>query len=78
MESGRTLWEELCYRYYTGVDYIKKMRRQWADLEKYIDKDIYLQVQEKLATQEKDAAVWRDTCLSYFQKFSNRPIPEYN
>jgi len=84
-ESGRTLWEELCYRYHTGVDYVKAMRRKWAAIEKYgashaahIDQDIYLHVQEKLATQEKDAAIWRDTCLSYFQKFSNRPMPEYN
>jgi len=84
-ESGRTLWEELCYRYNTGVDYVTAMRRKWAGLEKYgashaahIDQDIYLHVQEKLATQEKDAAIWRDTCLSYFQKFSNRPMPEYN
>jgi hypothetical protein len=33
-------------------------------------------VQEKFATQEKDAAVWRNTCLGYFQKFSKMPIPE--
>jgi alpha-glucuronidase len=78
MQSGRTLWEELCYRYYTGVDYVKKMSRTWADLKKHIDGDLHQHVQEKLATQERDAAIWRDTCLSYFQKFSNRPIPEYN
>jgi alpha-glucuronidase len=78
MKSGRTLWEELCYRYYTGVDYVKDMERKWATLKKDIDPDIYLHVQEKLATQEKDAAIWRDTCTRYFQKFSNRPIPAYN
>ena len=78
MKSGRTLWEELCYRYYTGVNYVKEMEHKWATLEKDIDHDIYLHVQEKLATQEKDAAIWRDTCVSYFQKFSNRPVPAYN
>jgi alpha-glucuronidase len=78
MKSGRTLWEELCYRYYIGVDYVKDMERKWATLKKDIDPDIYLHVQEKLATQEKDAAIWRDTCTSYFQKFSNRPVPKYN
>jgi alpha-glucuronidase len=77
-KSGRGLWKELCYRYHTGVDYVKEMERKWATLEKYIDHDIYLHVQEKLATQEKDAAIWRDTCISYFQKFSNRPVPAYN
>jgi alpha-glucuronidase len=78
MQSGRTLWDELCYRYNTGVDYVKAMRQKWATLEKDIDPDIYLHVQEKLATQEKDAAIWRDTCLGYFQKFSKMQIPEYN
>jgi len=77
MQSGRTLWDELCYRYHTGVDYVKSMRRTWAALEKHIDRDIYLNVQEKLATQEKDAAIWRDTCLSYFRKFSKRPVPAF-
>jgi alpha-glucuronidase len=78
MQSGRTLWDELCYRYHTGVDYVKEMRHKWATLEKDIDPDIFLHVQEKLAIQEKDAAIWRDTCLGYFQKFSKMPIPEYN
>ena len=78
MQSGRTLWDELCYRYNTGVEYVKSMRRKWATLEKDIDPDIYSHVQEKLAIQEKDAAIWRDTCLGYFQKFSKMPIPEYN
>lgn len=78
MQSGRTLWQELCYRYHTGVDYVKEMRHKWATLEKDIDPDIFLHVQEKLATQEKDAALWRDTCLGYFQKFSKMPIPKYN
>lgn len=73
-ESGRTLWYELCCRYYNGVDYVKEMSRKWAKLEKHIDPEIHRHVQEKLAIQEKDAAVWRDTCLGYFQKFSNMPI----
>jgi len=37
-----------------------------------------LHVQKKLATQEKDAIVWRDTCLNYFQKFSNKPVPVFS
>jgi len=78
MRSGRTLWDELCYRYNTGVGCVKEMRQKWATLQKDIDPDIFSHVQEKLAIQEKDAAVWRDTCLDYFQKFSKMPIPEYN
>jgi alpha-glucuronidase len=78
MQSGRTLWDELCYRYNTGVGYVKEMRQKWATLQKDIDPDIFSHVQEKLAIQEKDAALWRDTCLDYFRKFSKMPIPENN
>lgn len=78
MESGRALWEELYYRYHTGVNYVKAMRRKWAALEKRIDKEIYLHVQEKLATQEKDAIIWRNTCLNYFQEFGKRPVPAFS
>lgn len=77
MQSGRMLWDELCYRYYTGVGYVKQMNQKWAALEKEIDSEIHKHVKEKLATQEKDAAIWRDTCVNYFQKFSNRPISAY-
>jgi alpha-glucuronidase len=78
MQSGRTLWDELCFRYSTGVDYVKAMRQKWVTLEKDIDPDIFSHVQEKLAIQEKDAVVWRNTCLGYFQKFSKMPMPDYN
>jgi len=76
MESGRTLWEELCHRCQTGVDYVRTMRQTWAALKDSIDQDMYLHVQEKLFTQEKDAIIWRDTCLSYFHEFSKMPLPE--
>lgn len=76
--SGRTLWEELCHRYHAGVDYVKAMRKTWASLEGGIDREILAHVQEKLATQEKDAAFWRDTCLGYFQKFSKMPVSAPN
>jgi alpha-glucuronidase len=51
------------------------MRRTWASLEGEIDREIFAHVEEKLATQEKDAALWRDTCLGYFQEFSKMPVP---
>ncbi len=77
-KSGRTLWDELCYRYYLGVNYVKKMRITWATMEKSVDKEIFLHVQNRLAKQEKDASDWRDTCISYFQEFSGRPIPAFH
>ncbi len=74
MKSGRTLWEELCTKYYSGTDYVDHMAVTWTSLENSIDPEIFLQVKARLEKQEKDAAIWRDTCISYFQKFSKRPI----
>lgn len=74
LNSGQTLWEELCHRYYRGVRYVTEMRRTWDGLEDRIDPEIYRHVRDKLGTQERDAANWRDTCLKYFQRFSELPI----
>jgi alpha-glucuronidase len=75
MKSGRTLWEELCYHYYKGVGDIRLIQQQWNSLEKYIDKERFLQVKQLLAIQVKEAVWWRNACLLYFQTFSKMPIP---
>jgi alpha-glucuronidase len=75
MESGRTLWEELTYRYNRGVSTVRAMRRTWDSLEGKIDTERFNDVKAFLAIQEKEAIWWRDACLSYFQTFSMRPIP---
>ncbi len=58
-QPARTLWEELCYKYYEGVDSIRAMQKQWNNLEKYIDKERFKQVQMLLAIQVKEAIWWR-------------------
>ena len=75
MKSGRTLWNELCYKYNTGVDSVRSFIKQWNSLEKYIDKDRFKQVGQLLNVQLKDAIWWRNACLLYFQTFSKMPIP---
>jgi alpha-glucuronidase len=75
MKSGRTLWEELCYKYYTGVDSIRTIQLQWNKQEKHIDKGRFDQVKMLLNIQVKEAAWWRNACLLYFQTFSKMPIP---
>src|SRR5690606_38836121 len=39
MKSGRTLWEELCYSYYSDADSVKWMQNQWNALESKIDQE---------------------------------------
>jgi alpha-glucuronidase len=77
-KSGRILWDELCHRYYLGVDYVKQMQADWESIETSIDPEIFLHVRDKLKTQQKDAGIWKDTCLGYFQKFSGKDIKVMN
>jgi alpha-glucuronidase len=74
LRSRRSLWEELCTRYFTGTEYVDTMSTIWSSLERIVDPAIFIHVSKKLETQRKDAAAWRDTCLRYFQRFSRRPI----
>jgi alpha-glucuronidase len=76
MRSGRTLWEELCLRYGNGVQKARRMEQMWQTLEGHIDGERYRAVLGKLRQQVADAEQWRDKCLRYFQKFSNKPIPQ--
>jgi len=75
-KSGRTLWEELCYRYNKGVDSVRHMIKVWNKLDGKIDEQRYKQVKMLLTIQENEAVVWRDACLLYFQRFSKKVIPD--
>jgi alpha-glucuronidase len=74
--SGKTLWNELCFRYYNGVESVRATQKTWETMSQYIDNQRFTQVKMLLATQEKEAVWWRNACLLYFQTFSKMPIPE--
>lgn len=76
MKSGRTLWDELCIKYEEGVKSVGWMQKEWASLKDNIEKDQFETVRRLLLKQERDAKIWRDACILYFQTFSNRPIPD--
>jgi len=76
MHTGRTLWAELCRKYYAGVDSVRWMQRRWNALRPAIDPERWQQVDMRLAIQEKNAVEWRNACLLYFQTFSRQPLPE--
>lgn len=75
MKSGRTFWEELCYKYYTGVKSVEQMQRAWSSLQGKIDQDIFISTNKLLITQEEAARKWRNVCLTYFERFSKQPVP---
>ena len=75
MDSGRTLWEELCVRFYSGVDSVEWMRETWENMEGKIDDERFDQVSVFLDIQKKEAIWWKDALLLYFQTYSDMPIP---
>lgn len=74
MRSGRSLWNELVYRYYTGVDSAKNMGSVWNTMQGKIDPERFTGVQQRLRVQLAEATVWRDACVKYFQSFSRMPV----
>ncbi|MEJ5351767.1 MAG: alpha-glucuronidase family glycosyl hydrolase [Melioribacteraceae bacterium] len=76
MKSGKTLWEEICYHYYKGVDGVKETIKIWDSLKNKIDNERFEHVRMLLNIQLKEAVWWRNACVLYFQTFSKRPIPD--
>ncbi|MDN3670420.1 alpha-glucuronidase family glycosyl hydrolase [Echinicola jeungdonensis] len=76
MQSGKTLWEELAFRYQKGVDQTTQALQQWSTLEGKIDDERYKHILSFLKIQEKEAKWWKNACLLYFQQFSKSPLPQ--
>lgn len=75
MQSGRSMWDELCFRYYRGTAYTASMIDQWDTLNESVDSGRFDHVRNRLADQHNHAAQWRDTCVNYFQGYSSKPLP---
>ncbi|MES2795482.1 MAG: alpha-glucuronidase family glycosyl hydrolase [Bacteroidota bacterium] len=75
MQSGQIFWDELCFRYYRGVDEVAEMQTRWNNLNGKIDSEIFADVKGRLARQHAEALNWRDACVLYFQTYSKLPIP---
>ena len=75
MASGRTLWDELVFRYDHGVETVRQMRRTWDAQAGRVDAERFTQVSAFLAIQEQEAQWWRDACIAYFQSLSKLPLP---
>lgn len=76
LRSGRSLWDELCYKYQKGVDEVRAFQRVWKEMKPYVDEERYQAVAERLDIQAHDAVWWKDACLEYFRTFSKQPYPK--
>ena len=75
MKSGRSLWAEMCYHYEKGLQQVRGFQTIWDKAESYVDPQRFFEVQSKLRNQCRNAQIWKDACLLYFQQFSRLPIP---
>jgi alpha-glucuronidase len=76
LKSGKSLWDEMCLRYDSGVKSVRWLQSEWEKSKGFIDKERFEEVAALLVKQERDARIWKDGCILYFQTFSKRPIPE--
>lgn len=75
VKSGRTLWDAICLMYDEGVNEARDFQKVWVKARPFVDKERFDHVNNKLRKQVRDAQVWKDACILYFQKFSKMDIP---
>jgi len=76
LRSGRTLWNELVFRYDAGVEAARRLGASWATTRGWIDAARFDQVAGALRLQADEARWWRDAALAYFARVSGLPWPE--
>lgn len=76
MNTGRTLWNELIHKYYSGVEQVREMQDLWNSTEGLINSHRFEEVKALLNIQVRDAIHWRNACILYFQSVNNLPIPD--
>jgi alpha-glucuronidase len=75
LSTGRTLWDELCTRFYTGADSVRWMQQEWALVKPAMNPALHADVSARLATQQREAIWWRDAWVLYLQEYAKQPIP---
>lgn len=70
LKSGRTVYEEMEYRYTRGVQEVEDFIRIWQDQKDQIDEQRWNEVQARLDHQLENAKKWRQVCLDYFGSFT--------
>lgn len=79
MQSGRTLWQELCVHYDRGVAEVARFHDVWQQMRPLVlfadknDPRRWQEVEDRLKHQLENAREWRQTCLDYFSTFSGMP-----
>ena len=72
LKSGRTVYEEMAYRYTRGVNEVEDFIRVWNEVKPYIDDQRWQEVDARLQHQLENAKQWRQVCLDYFKSFTTK------
>jgi alpha-glucuronidase len=72
MKSGRTVLEEMDYRYARGVKEVEDFIRIWNEAKPNIDEQRWQEVDARLQHQLENAKEWQKVCMDYFSSFTKK------
>lgn len=72
LKSGRSVLEEMEFRYSRGVSEVEDFIRIWNEAKPCIDQQRWQEVDARLQHQLDNAKQWRKVCLDYFGSFSSK------
>ena len=70
LKSGRTVLEEMDFRYTRGVHEVEDFIQTWNEAKPYIDEQRWQEVDARLQHQLENAKEWKKVCMNYFSSFS--------
>ena len=72
LKSGRTVYEEMEYRYGRGVKEVEDFIRIWNEAKPDIDEQRWQETDARLQHQLENAKQWQKVCLDYFGSFTQK------
>ncbi len=70
LQSGKTVLQELDFRFNRGVETVGQIEKQWETLQGKVDPERFAGVDKRLGVQFQEAGLWRDTYLKFFHDVS--------
>ena len=72
LKSGRSVLEEMEFRYSRGVSEVEDFIRIWNEAKPCIDQQRWNEVDARLQHQLENAKEWKKVCMDYFSSFSKQ------
>ena len=72
LKSGRTVYEEMAYRYGRGVKEVEDFVRIWNEAKPFIDEQRWKETDARMQHQLENAKKWQKVCLDYFGSFTKK------